>query len=232
MNQPRSPSAGTSRRRPLWGILICLSLIFTFIPTVNAQTRDDTDRQIRKRLGPIDIFRPPPAGGTRDSTDQPQDREKPKRPPPVDRILVTVPDLVGHRIEEARSMIRDARLRLGHIRETESAEVVDRVIHQSLQPNSRVLIGTAIDVVVAQRKLAIVPRLIGRTKDEALRAIADAELRIGNIAQEESGQPIDKVIRQSLKPGSRVPIGEMIDIAVSQVETTAVPNLVGSSKDQ
>jgi len=237
MNQPRSPSAGTSRRRPRWlEVLICLSLFFTFIPSaipsVNAQTRDDANRPIRKRLGPLDIFRPPQEGGTRDSPEQPPDRQKPERPPLIDKIFVPVPNLVGHRIQEARRMIRDAHLRLGHVREAESAEAVDRVIDQSLEPNSRVLIGTPIDVVVAQRKLATVPRLIGRTKGEALRAIADAGLRIGNISQEESGQPVDEVIRQSLRPGSSVPFGEIINIAVSQVETTTVPNLVGSSKDR
>jgi len=129
-------------------------------------------------------------------------------------------------------MIRDSRLRLGRVRETESAEVVGRVTQQSLEPNSRVLIGTHIDVVVAQRRQTTVPRLVGLPKSEALKAIADAELRAGNTAQEESDRPVDEVTRQSLRPGSRVPIGQVIDIAVSRVETTIVPNLVGSSREQ
>jgi len=202
---------------------------------VNAQATDPDNHQIPKRPGPFDKFRLPSEGGKHNSTDQPQDREKPQiiiPPLRIQRVYVTVPDLVGHRIEEARNMIRDARLRLGHIREAESSESVDRVTQQSLEPNSRVLIGTAIDVVVAQRRQTTVPRLTGRSKGDALRAIADAELRVGNIAQEESGEPVGEVIRQSLKPGSRVPIGQIIDISVSQLETTTVPNLVGISRDQ
>src|SRR5262245_11908496 len=111
MNQPRSISAGHARRRPRWlGILVCLFLSFAF--NLNAQTRDDVNRPIRKRPGPIDIFRPPSDRGTRDSSSEPPQREKPEINPDViiEKLYVTVPDLVGHRIEEARNMIRDSRL--------------------------------------------------------------------------------------------------------------------------
>jgi hypothetical protein len=202
MIQPRSISTGHSRRKPRWlRILVCLFFFLAFIqtPSLSAQTRDDVNRPIRKRPGPIDIFRPPSERGTRDAPSEPPQREKPEINPDViiEKFYVTVPDLVGKRIEEARNMIRDSRLRLGRVRETESAEVVGRVTQQSLEPNSRVLIGTHIDVVVAQRRQTTVPRLVGLPKSEALKAIADAELRAGNTAQEESDRPVDEVTRQS-----------------------------------
>jgi beta-lactam-binding protein with PASTA domain len=202
-------------------------------PSVKAtQSKGPVDPQLQKRLVPGRIIRPPPNLPTRD---QPQDPDNPRRiprPPGLELPLVTVPDLVGRTKDDAVRLIRRAHLNLGGIREMESAEPVDQVVRQSLKPDTRVLIGSVIDIVVAQPRQTTVPRLIGRPEREALRAILGAQLKLGNIAQEESAAPADEVIRQSLRPGSRVPVGQVIDIVIARQETTVVPNLIRSSKDQ
>src|SRR5262249_44232945 len=76
------------------------------------------------------------------------------------------------------------------------------------------------------------PNVVGDSKDEASRIISDARLKLGGVSQEESAKLADQVIRQSLKPGSRVPVGQVIEIVTARSETTVVPNLVGHSKDQ
>src|SRR5262249_18282096 len=128
-----------------------------------------------------------------------------------------VPNLVGDSRDEATRVISDARLKLGNVRQEESAKPTDQVIEQSLRPGSRVPVGQPIDITVAQAETTRVPNLMGDSRDEATPVISDARLKLGNVRQEESAKPTDQVIGQSLRPGSRVPVGQPINITVAPV---------------
>src|SRR5206468_4196281 len=117
-----------------------------------------------------------------------------------------------------------AELKVGSIAQEESAAPADEVIRQSLRPGSRVPVGQVIDIVIAQQETTVVPNLMRASKDQASSLISDARLKLGSVREEESAAPADQVIRQSLRPGSRVPVGQAIDIVVAHVETTVVPN--------
>src|SRR5262245_59040896 len=217
MYRPRSSKARGSLGWPVnLLVLLCLLLFFAdlagastqviLLQTPGLQTTPNVTvpGQERRRIGP---FRPPSKLPTRqpgDESPRPDNPPKVNPPPLVQRLYVTVPNLVGRPIDDALRLIRDVHLRSGRIHEEESTEPVDRVIQQSLKPETRVLIGTPIDLVVAQPRKTTVPRLIGRQRNEALRAISAAELKLGSIGEKESSEPTDQVIGQSLRPGSRV----------------------------
>lgn len=62
----------------------------------------------------------------------------------------------------------------------------------------------------------IVPNLIGKTKDEALIAIGEASLKLGNISEKESQTQVGTVIEQNPEPESEIKIGEPVDIILSK----------------
>src|SRR5262249_27717304 len=119
-----------------------------------------------------------------------------------------------------------------NVRQEESTAPSDQVIRQSLRAGSRVPVGQVIDIVIAQQETTVVPNLLRTSKDQASNLIADARLKLGNVRQEESTAPSDQVIRQSLRAGSRVPVGQVIDLVIAQQETAVVPDLIRVSKDQ
>jgi beta-lactam-binding protein with PASTA domain len=247
VNRPRSLKAKEFRPSTIClQILVGVLLFFAPNPasgqvpsqqTPSVRTMQSVLGQILKRVRSGEVAHPDRNLPTHDSADQPQNPDNPTKINPPSRVVplfVTVPNVVGRPTDDALRLIRSAKLRPGRIEQAESTESVDRVIHQSLKPDTQVLIGSVIDIVVAQpqRRTTIVPRLIGRQKDEAVSAISAAELKLGSVGQKESAEPADQVIRQSLRPGSRVPVGQVIDIVTALQETTTVPNLVGDSKDE
>jgi beta-lactam-binding protein with PASTA domain len=130
------------------------------------------------------------------------------------------------------SAISAAELKLGNLGQKESPEAADQVIGQSLSPGSRVPVGQVIDIVTAQQETTTVPNLVGDSEDEASSIISDARLKLGSVRQEESEKPVDQVIRQSLRPGSRVPVGQVIEIVTARSETTIVPDVSGLQLDE
>src|SRR5262249_46642671 len=73
----------------------------------------------------------------------------------------------------------------------------------------------------------MVPNLVGRSKDDASSLISAARLKLGSVRQEESSKPDGEVLQQSLRPNTRVPVGQSVNIVVAQFEKTIVPNLSG-----
>src|SRR5262249_24472398 len=138
-----------------------------------------------------------------------------------------VPNLVGRSRDQALSLISDARLKLGNVGQEDSSEPVAQVTRQSLRPGSRVPVRQVIDIVTARLETTVVPNLVGRSRDQALSLISEAKLKLGNVGQEESTEPVGQVTRQSLRPGTRVPVRQVIDIVTARLETTVVPGLVG-----
>ncbi len=66
--------------------------------------------------------------------------------------------------------------------------------------------------------LALVPNLKGKTKDGAIKLLAEARLRLGNVYEKESTKQKDIVLEQNPEYEAQIRIGEPVDIIVSKSE--------------
>jgi serine/threonine-protein kinase len=80
--------------------------------------------------------------------------------------------------------------------------------------------------------MATVPQLVGLTSLEAARvALADANLQLGSITEEDSNQPPGYVLAQEPAEGTQLGAGSPVAVTVSSGLVT-VPTLVGLSEAQ
>ncbi|MFL5381333.1 MAG: PASTA domain-containing protein [Longimicrobiaceae bacterium] len=144
---------------------------------------------------------------------------RPDPPPPPASTLVTVPDLSGRTVSEARTMVGGARLLLGGVDgDSTSSARPGTVVRQRPAAGESVEAGTLVTVTVAREALVVVPRLTGRSPSEARRELARAGLRPGSLTEREApGQPA--VMQQSVPAGSRVRRGTVVDLVVSVAPT-------------
>ena len=142
-------------------------------------------------------------------------------PPPRPR-LVPVPVLRDRNVEEASRILEDAELELGTVRYRDSARPIGTVLDQNPRPDSLVIPGSAVSIVVArgvevpnlrEQLLADAERLLGR------------RLRLGQVARESSAAEPGLVLDQEPRPGSFAPLGTPINVIVAA--PVEVPDVVG-----
>ncbi len=146
---------------------------------------------------------------------------------------VTVPRLEGLTASEAETELRDVGLRLGGPEFTASDLPKDTVISQDPSQGEMVESGSIVDVVVsAGAEQVQVPDLIDfRSVEDARKALAEADLGLGKVTEEDSDQPLETVLRQAPEPYETVDAGSTVDIWVSNAQVE-VPDVVGRSQAQ
>ena len=92
------------------------------------------------------------------------------------------------------------------------------VVYQSVEADKTVKAGTAIDIMVNDPGANAVdmPKLKGKTLEQALQALKDAGLEAGTVSQVSSTEYYNNyVVNQSVPAGSSVEKGTVVDISVS-----------------
>ncbi len=146
---------------------------------------------------------------------------------------VPVPDVVGKMQNSATGTITEAALAVGTVTLQYSLTVAAGiVISQSIAPETEVLPGTVIDLVVSRGGISV-PDVTGQTLDAASALIANAELAVGTVTgQFNAAVPAGVVFVQSLAAGTRVLPGAVVDLLVSKgPQPVAVPGVVGQTQD-
>lgn len=138
-----------------------------------------------------------------------------------------VPNLIGIELENALKLIENASLMVGDIAEMESVSTPRTVISQSITAGATVSTGSKIDLIIAKPEETKVPNILGKTLEEAQRALEAAKLRTGRVDYEASGQPPNIVIKQSPEPNTAVSSNETVDLTLSRGTRVKAPNLVG-----
>lgn len=151
---------------------------------------------------------------------------------PIDLVIaklevVTVPDVIGKRIKDARKTIEETKLKVGEITEKPSAEPEDTVIEQIPEAGKEVPIETLINLVIAKPEIVKVPNVVGMKREEAVEIIERTKLKVGRILEKESGEPPSTVIDQKPDAEEEVRINTAVDITLSKPEMVVVPNLIG-----
>ena len=149
---------------------------------------------------------------------------------------VTLPNFVGMTLEEAKAAAEEAGIKL----ETEEAFHVEieqgKIISQEppFQEHYTVKEGSTVKLVISKgQELVKVTKVIGKTRDEAMKELKDLGLIVD--IEEEFSDEVEKdyVIEQDIAEGEEILKGSNIKIKVSMgIEQVEVPDLTGMTEEQ
>ena len=134
--------------------------------------------------------------------------------------MVTVPKLVGITKEDAVSALEELDL-YADIEEVYDNKVESGyVIEQSVKQNEEIDAGETINIKVSKGIEKVeVPNLVGKTEDEAKKAITEAGLKLKTVVITEDTTKDDGVVlKQSLEPATEVAKDSFITITVNVLQ--------------
>ena len=151
---------------------------------------------------------------------------------------VEMPNVVGMSREEAQKEIEATKLKFEVEKEEYDAEVPEGfVISQDpkyMERFNKVKEGSTVKVVISKgQEKTTVPKVVGMTKEEAIQAIEDANLKAGVI--EETSKKVEEgyVISQDTEADTEIAAGETIKIHVSTgtgIKQVTVVSVVGQDE--
>ena len=148
---------------------------------------------------------------------------------------VAIPNLVGISREEAEKMITDSKLKLGDVTEEYNSEyAAGYVISQDpeYRENYKIKENSNINLVVSLGiEEAVVPKVVGLTEEQAVKALEDAKLKYEIV--EESSKKVEAgyVIKQETDADTKVYAGDTVKIHVSTgVKMSTVTSVMGKSE--
>lgn len=133
--------------------------------------------------------------------------------------LVTIPNLVGKRLAEARSELALKKTTLAIAEERlDSRYERGRIISQDPGPASRVKANRTVNVIVSKgSEIIAVPKLEGRSLEWASQELKTAGLRKGRVSQIHTSRwAAGRVVSQQLPPDDPAARNSAIDLLVSQ----------------
>ncbi|MFB6560013.1 MULTISPECIES: Stk1 family PASTA domain-containing Ser/Thr kinase [unclassified Streptomyces] len=146
---------------------------------------------------------------------------------------VAVPSVVNLKFEDAEKLLKEKGLQVDR-KPQESARAAGTVLEQSpnggeAERNSVVTLTVAKEITKAD-----VPELRGKTKDEAIKALTEAKLRLGSVTEnEQPGAVPGTVVDQQFAAGQQLEVGKTVNVTIAKASTqTAVPNFAGLTVDQ
>ncbi|MER5727721.1 Stk1 family PASTA domain-containing Ser/Thr kinase [Streptomyces sp. NPDC002138] len=116
----------------------------------------------------------------------------------------------------------------------ESDSTPGTVLRQDPKPGSSVEKGSTITLTVAKEpSKSIVPDLTGKTKEQAVKLLNDAKLKLGSTTEADSSAPPKTIIGQALDPGAQVETGTAVNVTIAKAaQATTVPFLAGKTLAQ
>ena len=129
--------------------------------------------------------------------------------------MVKVPKAVGKSLKDAEKAIEKANLVLGKVTEKESEKPPNTVIEQAPGARKQAPIHSEVDVTISVPRTVTVPNVVGMKKEEAVNAIKEQGLALGETIEKKSRKPKDTVIAQEPSPGSEVPAGTTVKLTIS-----------------
>lgn len=132
---------------------------------------------------------------------------------------LTVPDLAGLTLAQARVRINEADLEMGPLVSARSSTVVEGAIVTHDPPAGvEYFKGSPVTLLVsagAEEIAFVMPDLIGRNVDDVMMFLQDAGLRLGDIHEEDyEGVDPGTITRQEPRAGGRVAAQDIISLSV------------------
>ncbi len=139
---------------------------------------------------------------------------------------ITVPRFIDKEYRQATLEINNLGLKAATDFVVDDEVPEGYIISQSPMPNSTVTQGSTVTLTIskgAETELTEVPNLVGMTTAEAKRAISTAGLVLGSVIRQDSSQPEDTVISQTIQEKSEVNKKTEISITVSNGKKVTEP---------
>ena len=152
--------------------------------------------------------------------------------------LVTVPDLAGSTVEQARRLLAAAGLEVGRVAEGTGSGTPGTVIQQQPRAGSAVAAKSDVRLWLAPQAatttrpppsrpsaipLVTVPRLAGRTVEDARATLARINLQVGAVAELAGSGAPGTIVRQSPQPGFPVLEGSSVRVWIVPARVAAQP---------
>jgi len=137
--------------------------------------------------------------------------------------MITVPQLAGFSVRQAKLNIESAKLELGDIAWTFTDSLPEKVVVFSYPASgTEIPIGSAVNLMVNRGSLSNVvymPNVVGFSLDEARAILQDKGLKVGLVThvRDENYLP-ETVLEQSVEEATDLEEGEEIDLIVSTTE--------------
>jgi beta-lactam-binding protein with PASTA domain/tRNA A-37 threonylcarbamoyl transferase component Bud32 len=132
--------------------------------------------------------------------------------------MTTVPDVRRRSLEDTRFAIEQARLAVGEIREDYDDSVPSGfIITQDPAPGASVARDTPVNVTVSKGRQSIVlPDLVGRSLDDARRALQDLGVTLRGVTQmPRSDVPPGQVIAMTPSAGARIAHDAAVGVTIA-----------------
>ncbi len=147
----------------------------------------------------------------------------------------SIPNLVGISKEEAEKLISDSKLEIGEVKEEYNSETeLGFVISQdpAYRENFKIKEGSKINYVVSLGvEETTVPKVIGKTEEEAIQLLEEAKLKYE--IKEENSKKVEAgyVIEQETEADKKVNAGDTVIIHVSLgIKKITAPSVLGKSE--
>lgn len=144
-------------------------------------------------------------------------------------VGTTVPDVTGIPLEQARPLLRRARLSVGAVKLKPDNAAPGTVIAQSPAVGTRVANNRPIELTVATEMKISVPEVRRHTEQAARRLIEGVGLRVVRQEIVNNTKTPGLVDEQKPAPGTSVSKQSEVTIFVNKLEEVVVPDVVGKS---
>ncbi len=136
-------------------------------------------------------------------------------------LLVTVPNIKGRTLRDARFMLEREGLKLGAIEYQSSDEFPENtVVEQKLSAGSKVKKNVYVSIVISQGSISekiSVPDLTGKTLQEAEKILIGVGLKPGNITYVPTPDLLpNTIVDQYPRSGEMIAKGQIVDLIVVQ----------------
>jgi len=150
---------------------------------------------------------------------------------PAQNEIIKTPNFIGLKVGEAQALAKNTGLNLQVVLTQPSSQYpIDTIISQDPEAGTDIKKGGFVKIVLSSGPVTVVvPNVIGKTFEEARKAILDAGLTIGKIEEIEVDTPVGSVISQSPDPDTIVTPNSKVDITISIGTFVVVPNVIGKS---
>ncbi|MFD4739400.1 Stk1 family PASTA domain-containing Ser/Thr kinase [Streptomyces virginiae] len=147
---------------------------------------------------------------------------------------VTVINVQSLSFEEAEKQLKEKGFQVDR-KPQESDRPAGTVLEQSPKSGTEAERNSVVTLTVAKEiSKAAVPELRGKKKDEAVKALTDAKLRLGSVTEQEApGAVPGTVVSQQFEAGQEIEVGKTVNITIAKASAqTTVPNFNGLTVDQ
>jgi serine/threonine-protein kinase len=138
-----------------------------------------------------------------------------------------VPNVLGKTLDEAKSVLDSAKLKIGRVAYEVSRQPPNIVIKQSPEPNTAVPSGSEVGITLSRGDYVLVPDLRGMDLREAERVLSRTGLSRGRVTEKPSLKREGTVIRQNPEPDAEVEKGKSVDLEVATQKLEAVEGVGG-----